>query len=186
MARVRTLEHFDSLIAGLLCQVGRFEFQERDVGAIEQSPIVYWWSRQFLARYTAAPKLGAASPARATEGLYNNTRFTRTFNETRVSRGVNERQPAAPWVLFLNGADGAIWLEPLRLVASGAFNRAQGHKSTKVGGGVFRYANEQYFFRKGGVAFASIGATFSARLAVTVSLQQGVVPSLSRLRPCCV
>ena len=50
--------------AAVLAQVGRHEFDPRGFEVIEDEPIVYWWSKEFLARYAAAPKLASVAPVR--------------------------------------------------------------------------------------------------------------------------
>ena len=151
--------------AAVLAQVGCYGFDPRGFEVIEGEPVVYWWSKEFLARYASAPKLGAASPARATQGLYNNTRFTRSWHEVsprRISGGPSRDRP---WTPFTNGSNGVAWFEPPRLVAlwgSGGIE-AKSYVSLKVGADMYRFANEQFFFRDDAVAFSMIGAAFSAR-----------------------
>ena len=161
--------------AALLTQVGRFDFDPRTVDVVEGSPLVYWWSDQFLAEYEAAPKIGAVSPARATQGLYNNTRFTRKWFEVRMDslRLNGDRSAPTPrWVPFTNGADGAAWFEPLRLVAEwGAHGIAPKlYMSGRTHADVTRFANEQFFFQPRGVAFSMVGRTFDARITLSTGI----------------
>jgi hypothetical protein len=48
----------------VLAQVGRHEFDPKGFAVIDGEPIVYWWSKEFLERYAAAPKLGEVAPVR--------------------------------------------------------------------------------------------------------------------------
>src|ERR1019366_1492490 len=50
--------------AAVLAQVGRHEFEPRGFDVIEGQPIVYWWAKEFLTKYAAAPKLGEVAPVR--------------------------------------------------------------------------------------------------------------------------
>jgi hypothetical protein len=139
--------------AALLLQRGRYEFDPRGFEVIEGEPIVYWWSREFLARYAEAPKLGQVAPARQGLATSDNTRFLRRPWEIR-ERGTTA---GAQWEPFINGAAGLQWFEPLRDVIwwndgglqLRAFKRA-----------VLR--NPQYNFRLG-IAFSMIGSGFSSR-----------------------
>lgn len=151
--------------AALLAQVGRYEFDPRGFEVIEGEPIVYWWTKEFLAKYAGASKLGSVTPARATQGLYNNNRFTRWWHEVRPSRISGSPDDLHPWTPFANGSNGVVWFDPLRLVARWGYGgaEAKSYVSTKVGSELFRFANEQFFFRDDGVAFSMIGAEFSAR-----------------------
>ena len=108
-ARVRTDTHRRSIIAGLLAQVGRHEFDPRGFEVIEGEPIVYWWTKEFLARYAAAPKLATISPIRQGMPTSNNARYVRSpyelsgpdVNATRCS------QPAVStpctWAPYIKG-----------------------------------------------------------------------------------
>jgi hypothetical protein len=153
--------------AAVLAQVGRHDFDPRSFAVIDGEPIVYWWTKEFLKEYAEAPKLGEVSPARATQGLYNNARFTRCWHEVHLPC-VGDEPRLARWVPFTNGADGAAWIEPLRLIARWAPGGMDPKVfvSGRVGADLYRFANEQYFFRANGIAFSMIGAQFRARAAV--------------------
>jgi hypothetical protein len=71
--------------AALLAQVGRYQFDPKGFEVIEAEPIVYWWTKDLLARYAKSPKLGAVSPAR--QGLITGdmTRFLRQPWEVQLS-----------------------------------------------------------------------------------------------------
>jgi len=149
----------------LLCQESVYEFDPKSFEVIAGQPIVYFWTQEFLDQYAKAPKLGQVSPARATQGLYSNTRFTRWWHEVDRSRVSSAPTRASPWTPFANGSNGASWFEPLRLVAlwGDGGTEAKSHVSVKVRADLFRFANEQFFFRDDGVAFSMIGARFGAR-----------------------
>lgn len=164
--RARDAERTARKRAALLLQVGRHEFDPRGFEVIDGEPIVYWWSKEFLTKYGRAPKLGQQSPARATQGLYNNTRFTRWWHEVPRQDISGSPSQARPWTPFTNGSDGAVWFEPLRLVAHWGDGgiAPKSYVSTKVGTDLYSFANERFFFRDDGVAFSMIGAGFTARL----------------------
>jgi hypothetical protein len=108
--------------AATMCQVGRFVFKVADLGAVDETPVIYWWDEAFRKAYREAPKLGEVAPARATQGLYNNTRFIRESHEVGLAtiRRVPDSRGLIRWVPLTNGMDGAAWFEPLREVASWA------------------------------------------------------------------
>ena len=74
--------------------------------------------------YSSYPVIGEESPARATQGFYNNTRFFRKSYEVQSSdiRLDKNSKKIYSWVPLTNGANGEIWFEPLREIARwGAF-----------------------------------------------------------------
>ena len=152
-----------------LCHVGRHTFDPAALKVVPEWPLVYWWNDE-LGLYDEFSVLGDTAPARATQGLYNNVRFIRFSHEVRIrSIRIVPQESAVypPWVPLTNGANGAVWIEPLRIVARwGACGvEPKLYMSLKTNSEAFRYANEQFFFTRGGVAFAGIGSTFNARLS---------------------
>lgn len=155
--------------AAVLAGVGRHVFDPIALRVVPDWPLAYWWDPETVALFESVPLVGAVAPARATQGLYNNTRFIRTAAEVaacsldRTGDGPLKSQ----WVPLLNGADGAVWVEPLRIVARWGAGGMEPklYMSTKTGVDVFRYANEQFFFVPNGVAYTSIGKNFSARIS---------------------
>jgi hypothetical protein len=166
--RTRDGQRTERKRVALLAGFERFDFHPTDLRAIPGQPLIYWWDREFLERYASTKKLGDVSPARATEGLYNNVRFTRWVWEQHSAgqtRSINS-PPQDRWLPFINGANGASWYEPARLVAN--WRRCglepKLYKSLSAGGNTFSMANEVYFCAPGGVAFTTLGSTFGGRL----------------------
>ena len=153
--------------AATLCHVGRHEFDPSALKVVPEWPLVYWWDDALLSMYSRYPLLGDLAPARATQGLYSNTRFIRRAHEVQRDciRFTGGPTSLTPWVPLTNGADGTTWFEPLREIACwGAFGlEPKSYMATKVGGAVYRYANEQFFFVPGGVAYTTIGSEFAGR-----------------------
>jgi hypothetical protein len=151
-----------------LAQEELYKFQTLDLKVVPEWPLVYWWSDDLLGLYERLDLLETVCPARATQGLYNNTRFIRRFPEISINslRMHGYTSGTAKWVPLTNGADGAVWMEPLREVAAwGAHGiEPKTYMSTKTDSEVYRYANEQFFFCNNGVAYTAIGTQFSARL----------------------
>jgi hypothetical protein len=146
--------------AALLAHVGRYEFEPKGVEVIEGEPIVYWWTKELLARYAGAPKLGKEHAIRQGLATGDNARYLRRPWE--VARNVVCREAWAP---YIKGAEGTCWMEALedvirwhddgieKEVASEAFG-------TKAGNG--RPSAGLYFTR--GIAFSMIGSDFTARV----------------------
>ncbi|MEL6897692.1 MAG: BREX-6 system adenine-specific DNA-methyltransferase PglX, partial [Planctomycetota bacterium] len=160
--------------AALAIQRGRHDFLPSALELIPEKPVVYWW-KQEISLYAKYPLMDEHSPARATQGLYNNTRFIRrsfelSRSQIRFQANASDCEPA--WVPLTNGSNGVSWVEPLREVALwGAHGiQAKSYMSVKVKAETYRYANEQFFFLPGAVAFASIGSGFSARVSKYVGL----------------
>jgi len=156
--------------AGLLAQVGRYEFDPSAFRVIDGDPIVYWWSKELLERYAKAPKLGEVAPARFGVNTGNNARFSRCWWEVASVRLLacgstavaNER---VGWVPFVMGAGGREWCDPMLDVIDWRNNGM----ALKVrvdhffGNVAWKIPNENMYFGRG-VAFAKIGARFSARV----------------------
>lgn len=169
--------------AATLCHVSCHTFDPAALKVIPEWPLVYWWDQGFTNHYAAVPKIADASPVRATQGLYNNVRFVRHVFEIDSGSLRRTPDPAATtpsWVPLTDGSNGVVWIEPLRIVA---FWGAHGIEpkllmSIKTNADVFRYANEQHFFRDGGVAFTMIGAGFSGRAHRHVGIFGGMGRSM--------
>ncbi|WP_438036461.1 BREX-6 system adenine-specific DNA-methyltransferase PglX [Sorangium sp. So ce204] len=152
--------------AAVLAHLGRYEFDPRGFEVIEGEPIVYWWSKEFLARYAAAPKLGTVSKVRQGLCTGNNTRNLRRPWEIAIDRVWKKNSGSPPadayWVPFIKGSDGRLWVEPLSEVVDW-YQRGLALKLAVVDGKqAARPQNEQFYFL-GGVAFTTAGADFGAR-----------------------
>ncbi len=161
--------------AALLIQRGRHEFDVATLKVVPEWPLVYWWNPSTLDLFARYPSVNEVAPTRATQGLYNNNRFIR-FNFEVDHCGIRPSPKRVDvtrkWVPLTNGAAGLAWFEPLRLVANwGCFGiEPKSYMAVRTRTEVFRYANEQHFFRSGGVAFSMIGSKFSARLTRYVGI----------------
>jgi Eco57I restriction-modification methylase len=154
--------------AALLAGVGRYEFQADELMVIPEQPLVYWWSEEFLREYSDTPLIGDTCPARYGATTGNDARFTRRTWEVRETDLTRMRFGSAmelnfrkfvPWV---GGAKGKTWYEPLTWVleASRGFLELQAFGYTSPG---LALRNTSFYF-KYGVAFAMVGASFTARL----------------------
>ena len=155
--------------AALLCQEHVNEFDPKAFGVIDGEPIVYWWTKEFLERYSKAPKLGEVSPARFGLTTGDNDRFVRFWFEPPAMRAPSWRTGLAslralPWVPFVLGGKGRVWFEPLRDVCRWIANGLEVKEKcvSQYGTASKQIRNEDAYFRSG-VAFAMIGATFSGR-----------------------
>jgi hypothetical protein len=150
--------------AAVLAQVGRHEFDPKGFEVIEGEPIVYWWSKEFLARYAATPKVGQASPARFGLTTGDNGRFVRFWYETaRFNADSDPRKQ--DWTPFVLGGKGRKWIEDLREVCrwTGAGFEVKLKSEVQYGTVSKQIRNEEAYFRQG-IAFAMIGASFNARV----------------------
>jgi len=156
--------------AGMLAQAGRYTFDPRGFEVIEGEPIVYWWTKEFLRRYAAAPKLGESSPARIGMKTSNNSRFVRRpwelppdarLNGLRISPTSADGDPPG-WVPYIQGAAGRAWFEQLDEVVTWFRNGLEIKLTLDEAYGMPPQAERWYF--RGGVAFAPIGSHFTARL----------------------
>jgi len=150
-----------------------YDFDPTSFTAIEGEPLVYWWREEFLEAYAKAEKLGQHHAARNGMSTQDNTRFLRRPWEVRpgdvvVHFGDAQSRPGfglARWAPYIKGASGQQWSEGLDdvvqwerfgLEAKVFCQHLYGSHSRTI-------KNEALYFVKG-VAFAAIGANFSARL----------------------
>jgi hypothetical protein len=157
--------------AAVLSQVGRHEFDPRGFAVIDGEPIVYWWTKAFLARYASAPKLGAISPAKFGLNTGNNGRFTRQWWEASREKllciPVTQPGPAScekMWSWFLNGADGASWIDAGDQVIRWLWNGLEVRVLAEhLYGSYSRQIRNEKLYWSPGVAFTMVGSSFSAR-----------------------
>ncbi len=150
--------------AATLCHVGRHEFEPAALKVVPEWPLVYWWDEHDVTAYQAGT-LGEKSPARAGLQTSDDTRFLRLPWEVEACRIAShrheERVPErhkAGWAPIVAGASGREWIEPLFTVLRW---QAEGLEVREFPRSYPR--NFESYFRPG-VAFAMIGASFSARV----------------------
>jgi hypothetical protein len=159
--------------AGLLVQVGRYEFDPRGFEVIEGEPIVYWWSRHDFEFYEQYPKLGKACYTTAGAQTSPKERFLRRPWEVptaqiHLQRATNDAQKPSliglSYVPYLDGADGAVWFEPAVNVIDWGSNglALKAWHLHKTGTISKRVAGESYYF-VAGVAANSLGSVFNGR-----------------------
>ena len=132
--------------------------------------MIYWWTADFLSLYAATPKLGEISPARSGAQTSNDVRFLRNSWEVKQSTieiVARQEQRSTPrrWAPYVTGAKGLRWIDPLSTIVDWengglevrAFNEHLYVSHTRT------VKNEELYW-KPGVAFATIGSTFGARL----------------------
>ncbi len=169
-ARVRTAEQFASTVSALLVQSGRTRFSLAALRAVEGSPIIYWWSDDFLTRVTELPLLGRSSPARAGAVSGNHVRFLRRVWELHRGACIDVR-PFAPlelsddgWVRYVKGARGMCWIDPCDEICNW---RRHGLEikvlADHLYGAYTRQIRNEHLYFQPGIAVAGIGSVFSAR-----------------------
>ncbi|MEH1826752.1 MAG: BREX-6 system adenine-specific DNA-methyltransferase PglX [Nostoc sp.] len=158
--------------AAVLLQIGRFEFWSDRFEVIEEKPLIYWWTQDFLKDYAETLKLSEAAPVRAGMQTSNNIRYLRTPWEVafasfdkRMESDFGGELSNYKWVGYIKGAAGKSWFEPLDtliLWQNSALEKqvAYDHLGSK-GGGNGTPSRQLYFSI--GIAFSMIGSYFSAR-----------------------
>jgi hypothetical protein len=131
---------------------------------IDGEPIVYWWSKEFLAKYAAAPKLGSVWQVRQGLATGDNARFVRQDWEVAAnevaSRTFDDQtsRSGAVWEPYVKGGAGGVWFECGSDLVLWRFNGLELATSTAS-----RYGRgAEYYFQRG-VAFSMIGSSFTAR-----------------------
>lgn len=150
--------------AAVLAQVGRFEFDVAKLAGIAGTPLVYWWSEEFLDEYVKAPKLGDVAPVKKGLCTGDDTRWTRRpWEVSRVTLDVEASGPSGmDWFPLIMGGKGAAWFEPLCNVVPWGKSRLALYAFQYTSKGI-RLQNVDRYLQLG-VAFAMIGASFRARL----------------------
>jgi len=157
--------------AAILAQVGRYEFDSRGFDAINGTPLVYWWSKEFLREYKQAPKLGEVSPVRAGMQTSDNIRYLRHPWEVAVLLNLVEQRESYTenelvWAPYIKGAAGRSWVEPfddvMRWKWMGLEKQVMYETFGSKGGGNGTPSRHLYFQR--GIAFTKIGHVFAARV----------------------
>ncbi len=170
--RIRSAEELRQKIAGLLAQVGRFEFLCDRFNVIKEKPLIYWWDEDFLKRYAETPKLGEIAPAWQGVATTNNTRFLRKSWEVQLNdiiivktADVMAEEQHFKWSPYIKGAAGQVWFEPLSHIvkweANGWTLNAHLEFYREKHPALHLKDNTKYF--QPAVAFSCIGSDFSAR-----------------------
>ncbi|WP_437491948.1 BREX-6 system adenine-specific DNA-methyltransferase PglX [Sorangium sp. So ce1014] len=159
--------------AGLLAQTGRCKFDPKGFEVIEGAPIVYWWTKEFLDRYSNAPKLGKTHKVRKGVCTCNDPRYVRKAHEVirartltiRCDEPKNWNQHAQRWSPTIMGGDGLEWFEPLRDVALWEHRGLEMKTDIEHAYGVVtKRIQSESLYMESGVAFAMIGSHFGARM----------------------
>ncbi len=168
--RVRSAEEIRKKVAGLLAGTQRFEFKSDRFAVIKEKPIVYWWDDEFLDRYAATPKMEDKSAVRGGMHTSNNPRYVRKPWELEGHWSIKNEfskvnEPSIKWSPYIMGAATNQWIAPLDnflLWINCGIQSRVGHQHFGSKGGGNGTPSRQYYFTKG-VAYKSIGSTFSAR-----------------------
>jgi hypothetical protein len=104
--------------AAALCHVGRHEFEPVALNVVPEWPLVYWWSKDFIQQYAAAPKLRDLMESRVGIRTSNNGRFIRRpweiARQSLTLLGFSAQVPAPSEIRFVPhvmGAAGRAWLD---------------------------------------------------------------------------
>ncbi len=158
--------------AATLCQEGLYSFAVGDYEAIELWPLVFWWPRDLLERYLAAPKLGAIATVTAGAQASPRTRFLHFFWEFRPATVVAARRTddlppleGRHWVPYIGGGQGRKWVEPLVDVIDWRSNglTLKVWHEWKTGTVTKRVAGQDFYFAPG-VSATAMGHTFQGRM----------------------
>ncbi len=159
--------------AAVLAHVGRYEFDPRGFAVIEGEPVVYWWSKEFLARYAAAPKLGPLYPVRTGVCTSDNTRFLRKTWEIEIGSLCDREIDSQwrKWATFVSGAKGVGWFDTGDDICLWFLNglEMKVYNGHLYGSYSRTIQNEAFYFRPG-IAFTMIGSAFAARAHRTLSI----------------
>jgi hypothetical protein len=161
--------------AATLAQVGKHSFKSTNLQAIHGTPVVYWWSPDYLSTYHRTQKLGDLFSIRKGIITGDDTRFNRMTWEVAPTSILATRitQPAVStatlseyaWVPTIKGGAGREWCEPLTEVIRWARTGLEQKILHEHKHGSFTKRIQSYdkYFQPG-IAFSMIGSRFGARL----------------------
>jgi len=148
------------------------KFFEFSVAKLEEcipgKPIVYWWDETFLEKYAKAKKLGEIAETKKGATTSNNLRFTKRpweIKQSNILLDLKYSVPLATYAPYVLGAKGKNWYEPLDNVIKWSNHglEVKIYNEFLYGSYTRSIQNQDVYFRPG-VAFATTGNNFSARV----------------------
>jgi hypothetical protein len=159
--------------AATLAQEGLHQFQVAGMQVVPEWPLVYWWDNQLLSLYESGNLVGEVCPAKSGAQTSDDTRYLRKPWEVQQrklfiseeSKILASSPCRLPWAPYIPGAHGEKWMDDPGSVIQWAnggldvkvFNEYLYRSHTRT------VKNEACYFSLG-VAFTTIGNSFSARL----------------------
>ncbi|MCM0673228.1 BREX-6 system adenine-specific DNA-methyltransferase PglX [Micromonospora phytophila] len=169
--------------AAALCHEGRRTFDPAALRAVQDWPLAYWWTSDFIERYTATPKLKSEMESRVGVRTSNNARFIRRPWEVQPSAillcPIDSSPPSAAQLHFVPhvmGAAGRAWLEDVCDIIDWSFNGLEVCVTLERAYGAYPQATEYYF--RPLVALPKIGTNFRARATMYRSVFDCASPSV--------
>ena len=158
--------------AALLVQLGRVEFQTDAFRGIEGWPLVYWWSDAFLSSCYDAPGLSEVADVRNGMSTSNNARYVRCVWEVDevFAPSIFDPKPdkvqigKADWAITIMGAIEDSWIDmPAYVLRWSSCGLEMKVNQQDKYGSVSRRIQSQDKYFEAGVAYSTIGSSFSAR-----------------------
>ena len=150
--------------AATLCHEGSYAFNPVALKIVPEWPLIYWWGKSELDRYRKFPL--AASSLRIFPGVVtgNHDRFLRSWFEISGAPNAPTQQNnvTATWPSYIKGAAGYEWIEPVQHVIAWTHAALQLRVFGAYCSIAVRPRDPLLFFRRG-IAYATIGSTFSVR-----------------------
>jgi hypothetical protein len=133
-----------------------FRFNIETLRVVPECPLVYWWNTREFSLFTRGELLGGLTPPKKGMTTSNNARYIRCPWEI-ASWG-------ARWRPYVMGAKGIEWLSPTTAIINWYANGLDVKVYNEFLYGSFSRSiqNEDFYFRPG-IAFATTGSKFSAR-----------------------
>ncbi len=157
----RTYSDFLVKASLLSCTQDPVGFNAISLRAIPGWPIAYSATTGDIEAYKNGVLIGAQMPVRVGATTSNSIRFTRNAWEVPCSSFLMQKYSS-----FINGADGAAWIEPLRQVVLWANNglEVKSYTGYLYSSYTRQIRSEDFYFRRNGIAFSMVGSSFSARI----------------------
>lgn len=162
-----------------LAQEGVIDFQPANLKSVPEWPLVYWWTREQIVEYSSLPKIGDLFEVRQGLCTGDNTRTLRfeweVFKSNILVAECEENarlmclSSARGWLPFIKGGEGRKWMEPMTQVINWQIKGLEILVGAEKGTLSARPQNEPFYLRPG-IAIQTLGATFSARMHVYLSI----------------
>jgi hypothetical protein len=156
-------------VAATLCGCFLYKFKIDLIRKLPGKALVYWWPREVYEDFKHHSLLGDRYPVHQGLATSDNNRFIFRPWETCRERIVLDGHFLHKkhfWAPHIKGADGKVWCEPLDYIIKWKFwgLELRVMHEFRWGSHTKRMPNEATYLARKGVAFATIGDIFSARV----------------------
>jgi hypothetical protein len=151
--------------AAAICHSALYAFEVPAFQVVPEWPLPYWWTEEILEAYDHGRLLGNVAPVKLGVQTSNESRFERRPWEPDFKLPkTRDAFRRLPWAPYIKGADGHVWLEPLRALLKWNKHGIELKVAKEYAYGNYaRHIQSESRFFTAGVACTAIGCHFTAR-----------------------